>query len=665
MEQKLYYGTSFYPELWDETTWNQDLEYMKIAGINVVRMSDFAWSTLEPHQDCFHVEFFKDIIGRLYKEGIETIITTPTPAAPVWMSHNHPERMLVDETNTPMSHGGRQHICTNNAFFRERAAIITTKMAQVYGSLPGVIGWQLDNEWKGNVSECYCETCKDLWHQWLQKKYGTIDILNHAWGTHVWSQHYESFEQVPQPLKTPVGHSPSILTAYRQFSRDKVTEFAKEQISIIRKYSALPITHNSSPNHYIDNQDIYEDLDFVSFDYYCTSNNYHEILTCMDSFKSLKSDVPFWVMETSPCFCGCSFGYQPIHKDGFIKAEAAAAYALGAAGFCYWLWRQQSSGIEQTHGAILNSWGAPSVGFKNVVEVGQLRGKLEKAFMNTEPMQAELAVTYSDRARAFFLSEPLEQGTTNYVEVMQKWYKMILDTGIHRDFIFENNNLEGYKLLMTPFMPYVSEEYMDSAISFVEAGGTWIVGPLTGIRTKEQTINKDHALGRLEELVGVTTVYHYPVTNSGTVGNAYGVKAELAFWSSLFDCREGKVIGHIEDGVTPGLPFITEHKKGKGKIIMLGSMPTGEKGVEMLQKLVVHYAQDAGIKLAADVQAGTMVVPRKGKNSVMWVIINMDGNGGTVTLPESYKDVFTGELMASGRVKVEPYECKVLEFLTQ
>jgi beta-galactosidase len=218
---------------------------------------------------------------------------------------------------------------------------------------------------------------------------------------------------------------------------------------------------------------------------------------------------------------------------------------------------------------------------------------------------------------------------------------------------------------MTPFMPYVSEKYMDSAIRFVEAGGTWIVGPLTGTRTKEQTINKDHALGRLEELVGVTTVYHYPVTNSGTVGNAYGVKAELAFWSSLFDCKEGKVIGHIEDGVTPGLPFITEHKKGNGKIVMLGSMPTGEKGVEMLQKLVVHYAQDAGIKLATDVQAGTMVVPRKGRNSEMWVIINMDGKGGTVTLPEAYKDAFTGELMASGRVSVEPYECKVLEFLTQ
>ncbi|MDF2523279.1 MAG: hypothetical protein K0R31_920, partial [Clostridiales bacterium] len=31
----------------------------------------------------------------------------------------------------------------------------------------------------------------------------------------------------------------------------------------------------------------------------------------------------------------------------------------------------------------------------------------------------------------------------------------------------------------------------------------------------------------------------------------------------------------------------------------------------------------------------------------------------------SYKDAFPGELMASGRVIVEPYECKVREILAQ
>ena len=42
--------------------------------------------------------------------------------------------------------------------------------------------------------------------------------------------------------------------------------------------------------------------------------------------------------------------------------------------------------------------------------------------------------------------------------------------GIHRDSVFEGADLEGYKLLMTPFMPYVSDEYLNKAKTFVENG---------------------------------------------------------------------------------------------------------------------------------------------------------------------------------------------------
>jgi beta-galactosidase len=82
----------------------------------------------------------------------------------------------------------------------------------------------------------------------------------------------------------------------------------------------------------------------------------------------------------------------------------------------------------------------------------------------------------------------------------------------------------------------------------------------------------------------------------------------------------------------------------------------------MLQKLVTHYAEEAGISMVTDVQNGTIVVPRKGKNLVQWAIINMDGKGGAVTVPISFKDSFTGTLEEAGRVFVGPYDCKVIEF---
>lgn len=427
MIKKLYYGTAYYPELWNPEIVDEDIKLMKKAGINVVRMAEFAWSTMEPHCDEFKVEFFISIINKLYENGIETVICTPTPTPPVWLSHNHPERMIVDENEVCMVHGGRQQVCTNNDFLRERAAIIIEKMAKLYGNMPGVIAWQLDNEIKGNVAECYCETCKQLWQQWLKKRYGEIDCLNSVWSTHVWSQYYETFEQIPQPFKTPMGHNPSLVTAYRMFSREMAGEFLNEQTEIIRKYSNLPITHNSSLNHFVDNEKIFNNLDFVSFDHYSSSSDYYKMLSWIDIFKTLKTK-PFWVMETAPTFSGSIYGYQTIHNNGYIKAEAAAAYALGAEGFNYWLWRQHRSGVEQTHGHIISSWGEPGVGFENVVETGNLKAKLEKVFSKTVPVKAQLAVTYSDRARAFFMTEPLESIGFDYVSEMMKWYDMILDT---------------------------------------------------------------------------------------------------------------------------------------------------------------------------------------------------------------------------------------------
>lgn len=51
MNKNLYTGVAYYPELWnDKAVIARDIELMKQAGINVVRMGEFMWSTLEPEQ---------------------------------------------------------------------------------------------------------------------------------------------------------------------------------------------------------------------------------------------------------------------------------------------------------------------------------------------------------------------------------------------------------------------------------------------------------------------------------------------------------------------------------------------------------------------------------------------------------------------------------------
>jgi len=656
--KKLYHGAAYYPELWDENVMNEDIEMMKQTGINVVRMGEFAWSSMEPNEGQFDLSFFMNVITKLYENGIETVMCTPTPTPPIWFTDGHPERMYVERDGRVMGHGSRQHACTNHSYFRERAALITEHIAQAVGSLPGVIGWQIDNEFKCHVSECMCSSCKELWHQWLEERYGTIEQLNEAWGTQIWSEYYHSFEQVPQPCHAPFLHNSSLSTMYQLFSMEKIAEFCDEQAAIIRKYSGAPITHNSSVMFSVDNERLFKNLDFASFDTYATIDNFPAYLINSDLWRNFKKGKDFWVMETSTSYAASLESYASPHPNGYLKAEAAAAYALGAEGFSYWLWRQQRAGCEQPHGSVISAWGKPTVGYANVLEVEKMRKEIEPIILATRPSQAELAITYSDQAKAFLKTE--SHRGLNHRALVTDFYEKILSMGIHRDLIPEGASLEGYKVLLTPFIPYVSSDFLARAKQFVEGGGVWIAGPLTGGRTESHTVHTDRALGELENTAGVEVLFTYPMDDSGTIGRAFDVSAPLGMWSSVFEFDQEKSVGMIEEGLSAGKSFITEHRLGAGKIVMLGSMPQGAEGALMFQNLVDHYSQEANLSLRTDVTKGTIVAPRQGQGYSVWFVINIDGKGGSVTLPMEGIDLQTNRKVSPGKLEIGKFEYRVI-----
>lgn len=660
MEEKLFHGAAYYPELWDTKTIEKDIQLMKETGINVVRMGEFAWSKLEPNEGEIDVSFFVKMINKLDENGIKTVMCTPTPTPPIWMSYQHPERMHVDYNGRTMIHGSRQHICTNNSYFRKRAAIITEELAKAIGHLPGLVAWQLDNEFKCHVSECMCSTCKELWHWWLKERYGSIEKLNEEWGTHIWSQYYQNFEQVPQPGPVPFLHNASLKTMYQLFSVEKITEFSDEQANIIRKYSTAPITHNSSIHFSVNNETLFSHLDFASFDSYATSDNYKMFLFNCDLWRNLKKDKEFWVMETSPSYSASLENYAKPHPNGYLKVEAVASYALGGRAFCYWLWRQQRTGCEQPHSSVISAWGSPTVGYPNILEVEKARKEIESIILNSKASQADIAITYSDRAKIFFKTEPLLH--YDYNDLISKFYKLMLETGLHRDLIPENASLQGYKILYSPFIPYLSDEYLERARIFVENGGTWIVGPMSGGRTKNHTIHLDASLGKLEKMAGIKTVYTFPVDGTVSIGEAFGVTANLGLWSSVFAENETKSIGRITHGLTPGMSFITESKLGKGKVVMLGSLPIGEKGEKLLKELFLHYANDAKVQNRFHITEGTIVAPRETKDAYIWFVINMDGKGGKVITLQDGIDLLNKNKVSKGEQSIGSYQYRIFKF---
>ena len=82
----MYFGCDYYPEHWTEQRWEEDARLMDEAGLNVVRMAEFAWSKMEPKEGEFDFDWLDKAITILAKHDIQTVLGTPTATPPSWLA---------------------------------------------------------------------------------------------------------------------------------------------------------------------------------------------------------------------------------------------------------------------------------------------------------------------------------------------------------------------------------------------------------------------------------------------------------------------------------------------------------------------------------------------------------------------------------------------------
>lgn len=230
-------GTCYYPEHWDKSLWENDLERMLDAGISVVRIAEFAWSKVERTEGEFNYDFFDEFLDLCQRKGMKVIFGTPSATPPAWLTEKYPEVLNGREDGVLYRHGGRRHYNYNSPKYRELVSRIVTKIASHYGPHPAIVGWQIDNEINCEVSEFYSDADTEAFRVFLQEKYGTLDRLNEAWGTVFWNQTYTEWDQiyVPRTLLNE-SYNPHLRLDYYRFISESAISFCKMQADIIRKY---------------------------------------------------------------------------------------------------------------------------------------------------------------------------------------------------------------------------------------------------------------------------------------------------------------------------------------------------------------------------------------------------------------------------------------------
>ena len=61
--QELLFGAAYYPEYMPYDRVDKDFEMMKEAGINVVRIAESTWSTLEPREGEFDFSYIDRVLA--------------------------------------------------------------------------------------------------------------------------------------------------------------------------------------------------------------------------------------------------------------------------------------------------------------------------------------------------------------------------------------------------------------------------------------------------------------------------------------------------------------------------------------------------------------------------------------------------------------------------
>ena len=303
--EKLLHGGDYNPEQWLDRPdiLEQDLKMLVEAGCNAVTLGIFSWSTLEPREGEFCFDWLETIMDRLYENGIQVILATPSGARPKWLADQYPEVLRVDETRHRELFGGRHNHCYTSPIYREKVKRINTELVRRLGTHPSVILWHISNELGG---ECHCDLCQHAFREWLRERYGTIENLNKRWSTTFWSHTYQSFEQIESPSSRGEWQLHGLNLDWKRFVTHQTADFLRQEIKALRQAgSSLPVTTNLM--YYFSGLDYFKlakELDVVSWDTYPTWHKQAVIETAYDNgmCHDLMRSLPFGIVKHPICY---------------------------------------------------------------------------------------------------------------------------------------------------------------------------------------------------------------------------------------------------------------------------------------------------------------------------------------------------------------------------
>lgn len=651
------FGVCYYPEHWPEARWAEDARWLKTLGVTTVRLAEFAWSRLEAEPERFTWGWLDRAVALFVDAGFEVILGTPTAAPPVWLSRLDPSTLPVDDQGRRRNYGGRRHYCPNNLAYREHTRRIVTAMATRYGAAPGVVGWQIDNEFGGgNTARCYCPVCEAAFRRWLEARYGALAALNAAWGTVFWSAEFDDWAQIGAPILNLAKPNAAHVLDYYRFCSDSMVSYQQFQIDLLRAVVGDRhfITHNfmglyPDLNYF----DLARSLDFVTWDSYPTGNadRWRPMLYGDEKPPVFAYDVgdpyitafahdltrgllarPFWIMEQQVGHV--NWGYaNPLIRPGTVRLWGWHAVAAGADALVVFRERAALAAQEKYHSGLQHHDGTPDVGYFDLERLHAEQTRL--AALTAAPPQAQVALLWNYDDLWALQGEPHTREFT-YLRHLFVYYRALQRLGVPVDVVPPGRDLSAYRCVIAPTAHLVTPELARQLTDYVTGGGALLLGVRSGFKNNANTALPEPLPGLLRPLVGAT------VTDWGALpgGVTWEVAADVAglagpagLWVETLAPAEAEAKAHYTSGPYAGRVALTRHRAGAGEAWYCGWHPSAEQALALVRHLTEHLGLT---RLAGDLPAG-LLAARRGAHTLLLNFTDAplaaEAGGQRVTVP--------------------------------
>lgn len=673
----MYFGVDYYPEHWPEERWKVDASMMREAHINIVRLAEFAWSAMEPEEGVYDFAWLDRAIDVLTAQGIKIVLGTPTAAAPKWLMDKYPDMYPVDVYGLAKGFGTRRHYCVNHPVYREYSRRIVEAMGRHYKDHPHVIAWQIDNEFGG---PCFCESDLKGFRLWLRRKYGTIDKLNAEWGTVFWSHTYRHFDEVILPAysssdgfsqnggsgsiqSTPNNHNPGLLLDYYRFFSDATADYQRLQIDVLRRFTALPITHNLM-GHFseLDYFDLGKDLDFICWDNYPNNmwgkSDHHTVGMAHDLMRGIKQKN-FWMMEQQSGPCGWqAMGDTP--EPGQVKLWTYQAIAHGADAMVYFRWRACTVGIEQYWHGILDHDGIGRRRLREITGIGNELKQLSPWYVGAKN-QNDVALIKSYDNLWSHRGQP-HNHKFSYNGLLDSYYRAFNGKHVGMDVTSAEADFSPYKLVLMPAFNLMTEEIASKCEQYVRDGGSLLITFRSGTKTWNNAMTTLTLPGLFKPLAGIELEEYDSVFSDRTVTveGAFGT-GNAKIWCDVLKLDGAEALAEYGSHYYKGSPAVTVNRYGKGRVYYVGC-DLDESALESLAGTIMDKEGVTGALNQS--HAGIEAVARTTAEGVPYLMLMNHNNVATaVSLDGVYRDVLLEEIH-EGSVVMEPYAALSLQKLS-